>query len=101
VAGQRSECSNLGYHLKSIDGVKIRYAIFIGLAIVLAAVIIGIPAEAQNAPPQAPEAVKWEYTDGANLNIPQMNALGDQGWELCTFVSYGKDLYYVFKRPKY
>jgi len=85
-----------------MNGVKIRYAIVIGLAIVLAAVIIGIPAEAQNAPPQAPKAVKWEYTDGANLNIPQMNALGDQGWEMVTFVSYGgKDLYYVFKRPKY
>lgn len=40
------------------------------------------------------------YTDGANLNIAQMNALGEQGWEMVSFVSCGKDLYYIFKRPK-
>ncbi|MBP1679386.1 MAG: hypothetical protein H6Q29_1297, partial [Bacteroidetes bacterium] len=74
--------------------------ILIGLVVVLAAGIAAHTAEGQNAAQQAPKIVKWEYTDGANLNIAQMNALGEQGWEMCTFVSYGKDLYYIFKRPK-
>jgi hypothetical protein len=81
-------------------GTTGRYVLVLVLVVALAALIIGRTAEAQNAPQQAPKVVKWEYTDGANLNIGQLNALGEQGWELCTFVSYGKDLYYVFKRPK-
>lgn len=88
-------------HMRSMMEMKGRYAVVIGIALVVAALIIGRTAEAQNAPQVAPKVVKWEYSDGANLNIAQMNALGDQGWELCSFVSYGKDLYYVFKRPKF
>jgi hypothetical protein len=80
--------------------MKPRYLVLIGVALVLAALIVGRVAEAQNAAQQTPKVVKWEYTDGANLNIAQMNALGEQGWEMCTFVNYGKDLYYIFKRPK-
>jgi hypothetical protein len=78
---------------------KAHYLLVVVLVLALGALIIARTAEAQNAQ-QAPRAVKWEYTDGANLNVAQMNALGDQGWEMVTFVSYGKDLYYVFKRPK-
>ena len=88
-------------HMKSMMQMKGRYAVVIGMALVVAALIIGRTAEAQNAPQPAPKVVKWEYSDGANLNIAQMNALGEQGWELCSFVSYGKDLYYVFKRAKF
>ncbi len=86
--------------MNSTMNIKGRFVVVVGLALVLAALIIGRTAEAQNAPQPAPKVVKWEYSDGANLNISQMNALGEQGWELCSFVSYGKDLYYIFKRPK-
>ena len=86
--------------MKSTKNIKGRFVVVVGLALVLAALIIGRTAEAQNAPQQAPKVVRWEYTDGANLNIAQMNALGEQGWEMCSFVNYGKDLYYIFKRPK-
>lgn len=44
--------------------------------------------------------VVWEYRDGANLNINQLNALGAEGWELVTITAYGKDYYYVLKRHK-
>ena len=40
----------------------------------------------------------WEYHDGANLQIKELNDLGAQGWELTTIVPYGTDYYYVFKR---
>ena len=62
--------------MKSTMTFKGRFVLVVGLVLVLAALIIGRTAEAQNAPQQAPKVVKWEYTDGANLNIAQMNALG-------------------------
>jgi hypothetical protein len=43
---------------------------------------------------------KWEYRDGANVQLDQMNAYGEEGWELVTVVPYGRDYYYVFRRPK-
>ena len=48
---------------------------------------------------------KWEYkvetvyADGSAIDI---NALGEQGWELCTIVNFsltGRLIFY-FKRPK-
>ena len=87
--------------MKSMMGIKGQYVLVVVVMLVLAALIFGRTAEAQNTPP-AQKVVKWEYTDGANLNVAQMNALGEQGWEMVTFVNYGgKDLYYVLKRPKY
>ncbi|HUI65802.1 MAG TPA: hypothetical protein VL126_13250 [Bacteroidota bacterium] len=50
---------------------------------------------------QSPRAhQKWEYRDGANVQLDQMNAYGEEGWELVTVVPYGRDYYYVFRRPK-
>jgi hypothetical protein len=49
---------------------------------------------------KAPAHVKWEYCDGANLQIDQINKLGDEGWELAQVVTFGRDYYYIFKRPK-
>jgi hypothetical protein len=102
LRGYQGDCKRHMVEADTNDGVdmKPRYLVLIGVALVLAALIVGRVAEAQNAAQQTPKVVKWEYTDGANLNIAQMNALGEQGWEMCTFVSYGKDLYYIFKRPK-
>jgi hypothetical protein len=47
----------------------------------------------------APRQV-WEYKDGANLQIDQMNKLGEEGWELVQVVTYGRDYYYILKRPR-
>jgi hypothetical protein len=49
----------------------------------------------KSAPRQA-----WEYKDGANLQIDQMNKLGEEGWELVQVVTYGRDYYYLLKRPR-
>lgn len=69
---------------------------------VLCAFIIGWQADAQqgkNSPPP-PKPVMWEYRDGANLTIGQLNVLGAEGWELAVVTSYGKDYYYILKRQK-
>jgi hypothetical protein len=42
----------------------------------------------------------WEYHDGANLQVKDLNDLGAQGWELAALIPYGSDYYYVFKRQK-
>ena len=42
----------------------------------------------------------WEYKDGANLQIDQMNKLGEEGWELVQVVTFGRDYYYILKRPR-
>jgi hypothetical protein len=44
--------------------------------------------------------VLWEYRDGANLTVNQMNVLGADGWELVIATQYDKNLYYILKRPK-
>jgi hypothetical protein len=86
--------------MEKMRGLKGRYTVLAAIVMLLAGLVVGEVADAQNAPQQADKTVIWEYTDGANLNIAQMNELGAGGWELCSFVSYGKDLYYIFKRPK-
>jgi hypothetical protein len=42
----------------------------------------------------------WEYKDGANLQINHLNKLGEDGWELVQVVTYGRDYYYLLKRPR-
>lgn len=73
------------------------------LAVVLgltAAFLVGRTVTADAQTQKAPAKTVWEYKDGANLSEPQLNVLGADGWELCALVQYGKDYYYVFKRPK-
>jgi len=79
--------------------MKAKLHILILTALVILAIVVGrsFVAEAQTA--AAPKVV-WEYKDGANMTVQQMNALGAEGWELCCSTVYGKDLYYIFKRMK-
>ena len=72
-------------------------AVVLGLS---AAFLVGRTVTADAQTQKAPARVVWEYKDGANMSEPQLNALGADGWELCTLVQYGKDYYYIFKRPK-
>jgi hypothetical protein len=69
------------------------------VVVVVAAFVVGRLDNAGAQPSSAPRVV-WEYKDGANLNQNQMNALGADGWELCSMATYGRDLYYIFKRAK-
>jgi len=68
------------------------------LACLLAAFFLGRTADAQQ--DKRSKQLTWEYRDGANLNLTQLNAFGAEGWELVVVTPYGKDYYYVFKRPK-
>ncbi len=65
---------------------------------VLLALAIGWKADAQQGRSSKP--VTWEYRDGANLTITQLNAMGAEGWELVVVTSYGKDYYYILKKQK-
>jgi len=76
---------------------RARIALFVVLA-VAAAFVFGRAADTQQE--KRPRHVIWEYRDAANLNITQLNAMGGEGWELAVVTPYGKDYYYVFKRPK-
>jgi hypothetical protein len=69
------------------------------LACVLCAFMLGWQADAQQGK-IPPKPVVWEYRDGANLTIQQLNTLGAEGWELAVVSSYGKDYYYILKRQK-
>ncbi len=75
----------------------VRIALLI-LVCALGAFVLGRTADAQQDKRSKP--VTWEYTDGANLNLTQLNAFGVDGWELVVVTPYGKDYYYVFKRPR-
>jgi len=68
-------------------------------ALVAAAFLIGRTADAQQDRRQTKPAV-WEYRDGANLTLVQLNAMGAEGWELSCVTLYGKDYYYILKRVK-
>jgi hypothetical protein len=69
---------------------------FLLLAVCL--LVIGVTLFAQTS--KAPVRQHWEYKDGANLTIEQVNAYGAEGWELATVVSFGEaNNYYIFKRP--
>jgi hypothetical protein len=67
-------------------------------AIVAAALGIALTAGAQQ-DRKAKQAL-WEYRDGANLTVGQLNTLGAEGWELVIATQYDRNLYYIFKRPK-
>jgi len=69
------------------------------LVVVVIAIAIGIVLTA-GAQQKAPKPVLWEYRDGANLTIAQLNALGTDGWELVIATPYDRNLYYILKRPK-
>lgn len=45
---------------------------------------------------------KWEYkiVPGAPFQESALNALGEDGWELITYVSANNTEYTVYKRPK-
>jgi hypothetical protein len=72
--------------------------VLVVLACVLFALAIGWKANAEQG--RSAKPVTWEYRDGANLTIQQLNALGSEGWELTVVTSYGKDYYYILKRSK-
>lgn len=70
------------------------------LAVILVVICLGVAltAFAQLQKPAGHQA--WEYRDGANLQIDQINKMGEEGWELVQVVTYGRDYYYIFKRPR-
>jgi hypothetical protein len=68
-------------------------------ALVAAALLIGRTADAQQDRRQ-PKPLVWEYRDGANLTLIQLNTMGAEGWELSCVTPYGKDYYYILKRVK-
>jgi hypothetical protein len=68
-------------------------------AFVAAAFLIGRTADAQQ-DRRTPRPPVWEYRDGANLTVKQLNDLGAEGWELACVTPYAKDYYYILKRVK-
>lgn len=74
-----------------------RMALVVVVCVILA-VVIGWRADAQQG--RSAKPVAWEYRDGANLTIQQLNALGSEGWELVVVTAYSKDYYYILKRAK-
>jgi len=70
------------------------------VALVLIATGVGIAVTAGAQQDKKPKQVTWEYRDGANLTITQLNTLGADGWELVIATQYDKNLYYILKRPK-
>jgi hypothetical protein len=75
-----------------------RARLFVVAAVVVLCAVIALTAVAQMQKSSA--RTVWEYKDGANLQIDQMNAIGEEGWELVQVVTYGRDYYYIFKRAK-
>lgn len=68
-------------------------------ALIAAAFLVGRTADAQQ-DRRSPKPLVWEYRDGANLTLTQLNAMGAEGWELSCVTLYGKDYYYILKRVK-
>jgi|WetSurMetagenome_2_1015567.scaffolds.fasta_scaffold1373192_2 hypothetical protein len=61
--------------------------------------VIGVTLFAQTAKP--PVHKGWEYKDGANLTLAQLNDYGADGWELASVIPYGEaNNLYIFKRPR-
>ena len=79
---------------------RVRIALVTILCVVAAGVLVRV-ADAQQDKRPKQQHVVWEYRDAANLNIAQLNAIGADGWELAVVTPYGKDYYYVFKRPRH
>lgn len=70
------------------------------VALVLVATGVGITLTAGAQQDRKPKQLFWEYRDGANLTMDQLNTLGADGWELVIATQYDKNLYYILKRPK-
>ena len=70
------------------------------VALVLIATGVGITLTAGAQQDRKPKQLFWEYRDGANLTMDQLNTLGADGWELVIATQYDKNLYYILKRPK-
>ena len=70
------------------------------LVVALGATALGIALTAGAQPDKKVRQVEWEYRDGANFTMAQLNALGSEGWELAVATQYDKNLYYILKRPK-
>jgi len=68
-------------------------------ALIAAAFLIGRTADAQQ-DRRSPKPPVWEYRDGANLTLNQLNVMGAEGWELACVNLYGRDYYYILKRVK-
>jgi hypothetical protein len=65
----------------------------------LCLLVVGVTLFAQTA--KAPVHRGWEYKDGANLTLAQVNEYGADGWELAVVVPYGEaNNLYIFKRPR-
>jgi hypothetical protein len=79
--------------------VMMKVARRIMLMVFVVAIAIGIALTA-GAQQKTPKQTGWEYRDGANLTIGQLNALGAEGWELVITTQYDRNLYYILKRPK-
>ncbi len=73
--------------------------LFIVLALMVAVACVALTAGTPQDRKQPKQAV-WEYRDGANLTIGQLNTLGADGWELVVTTQYDKNLYYILKRQK-
>jgi len=70
------------------------------VVLVLIATGVGIALTAGAQQDKKPKQILWEYRDGANLTVNQLNTLGADGWELVIATQYDKNLYYILKRPK-
>jgi hypothetical protein len=66
----------------------------------VSAAAIGVALTAGAQQDKKPRQILWEYRDGANLTVSQLNTLGADGWELIVMTQYDKNLYYILKRPK-
>jgi len=75
----------------------VRNMVLVGI---LVAVVVGIVLTAGAQQQKAQKPVVWEYRDGANLTVAQLNMLGADGWELVIATQYDKNMYYILKRPK-
>jgi hypothetical protein len=60
--------------------------------------VLGVTLFAQTSKPVV--HTRWEYKDGANLTIDQINEYGADGWEIATVVSFETGNYFIFKRPR-
>ncbi|MEW6510223.1 MAG: hypothetical protein AB1428_04620 [Bacteroidota bacterium] len=76
--------------------LKAPVTLVVAAAVLVIIVALTTFAEIQKAPPR----VVWEYRDGANMQLKEINDFGAEGWELAAVVSYGGDHYFLFKRPK-
>jgi hypothetical protein len=75
---------------------RLRNLLLVGI---LVGVVIGLVLTA-GAQQKVQKPMPWEYRDGANLTMEQLNTLGTEGWELVTAVQYDKNIYYILRRPR-